>query len=175
MTLALTAFEARTDVLERTRVARNSAPNLLRLKILEEMWGAVLEGALRIHGCVDSSGLPSVYAAFAATPKGGERITLQGIYQTRANAKGTATTIPTVCLPSTKDSFMAFRHHDTNSSELESGISLPQVLVMSTMQTQALCAVLRDFDLADSWQGLSVDKAASLQAKLGLRFLEMGT
>ena len=42
------------------------------------------------------------------------------------------------------------------------------------MQTQALYAVLWDFDLANSRQGLSVDEAASLQAKLGLRFPESG-
>ena len=48
-------------------------------------------------------------------------------------------------------------------------------MVMSTMQTQALYAVLRDFDLADSRQGWSVDEAASLRAKLGLRFPESGT
>ena len=70
---------------------------------------------------------------------------------------------------------MACRHHATNLSDLESGISLPQVLVMSTMQTQALYTVLRDFDLAESRQGLSVDKAASLRAKLGLLFPESGT
>ena len=46
---------------------------------------------------------------------------------------------------------------------------------MSTMQTHALYAVLRDFDLADSRRGLSVDEAASLRAKLGLRFPESGT
>ena len=63
---------------------------------------------------------------------------LQGLYQTCANAQGVATTILPVCLLSTKDSFMACRHHVTNSSDMESGISLPQVLVMSTMQTQAL-------------------------------------
>ena len=87
----------------------------------------------------------------------------------------TVTTIPPVCLPSTKDSFMACRHHATNSSDLESGISPPQVSVMSTMQTQAIYAVLRDFDLADSRRGLSVDEAASLRTKLGLRFPESGT
>ena len=70
---------------------------------------------------------------------------------------------------------MAYRHHATNLSDLESGISLRQVSVMSTMQTQALFAVLRDFDLADLRKGLSVDEAASLQAKLGLRFPESGT
>ena len=69
---------------------------------------------------------------------------LQGICQTRANAPGATTSIPPVCLPSTKDSFMACRHHAMNSSDLGSGISLPQVSVMSTMQTQALYAVLRD-------------------------------
>ena len=47
--------------------------------------------------------------------------------------------------------------------------------MMSTMQTQALYAVLRDFDLADLRRGLSVDEAASLRAKLGLRFPELGT
>ena len=46
---------------------------------------------------------------------------------------------------------------------------------MLAMQTQAIYAVLRDFDLADSQRGLSVDEAASLQAKLGLRFAESGT
>ena len=46
---------------------------------------------------------------------------------------------------------------------------------MSTMQTQALYAVLRDFDLANSSRGLSVDEAASLRGKLGLRFPESGT
>ena len=128
-----------------------------------------------MHGCVDASGLPPVYAALVTTPKGGERIALQGLYEIHANVPGAATSILPVCLPSTKDSFMACRHHATNSSDLESGISLPQVLVMSTMQTQALYAVLRDFDLADSRRGLSVDEAASLRAKLGLRFLELGT
>ena len=52
---------------------------------------------------------------------------------------------------------------------------MPQVLVMSNMQTQALLAVLRDFDLADSRRGLLVDEAASLREKLGLRFPESGT
>ena len=32
----------------------------------------MLEGALSIHGCMDASGLPPVYAALATTPKGGE-------------------------------------------------------------------------------------------------------
>ena len=100
---------------------------------------------------------------------------MQGLYQTRANAKGAATTMPSVCLPFIKDSFMACRHHATASNELESGISLPQFSVMFTMQTQALYAVLRDFDLADSRRRLSVDEAASLQAKLGLCFPESGT
>ena len=94
-----------------------------------------------------------MYATLAMTLKGGERIALQGFYQTRANAKGAAMTVPPVCLPSTKDSFMACRHHVKNSSDLERGISLPQVLVMSTMQTQALYAVLRDFDLDESRRG----------------------
>ena len=106
----------------------------MRVKTLEEKWGAVLEGALRIHGCVDAIRLLQVYAALAATPKGGERIALQGLYQTRANAPDAATFIPPICLPSKKDSFMACPHHETNSSYLESGISLPQVSVMSTMQ-----------------------------------------
>ena len=175
MTLALTAFEARTEMMERTRLADSAASKAPKTKTPDERWGAVLEGALRIHGCVDASGLPPVYAALAATPKGGERSALQGLYQTRANAKGAATSIPPVCLPSTKDSFMACRHHATNSSDLESGISLPQVSVMTAMQTQELFAVLRDFDLADSRRGLSVDEAAALRAKLGLRFPESGT
>ena len=100
---------------------------------------------------------------------------MQGLDQTRANAQGAKTTILPVCLPSTKDSYMACCHHATNSSDLESGISLPQVSVMSAMHTQVLYAVLQDFDLADSRRGLLVDKAASLLAKLGLRFLELGT
>ena len=162
MMLALTAFEARTDMIEHTRVASDGAPRALRVKTPEEIWGAVLEGALHIHRCVDASCLPPVYAALSATPKGGERIALQGLYQTRANAQGAAMTIPPVFLPSTKDLFMACRHHATNSSDLESGISLTQVLVMCTMQTQALYAVLQEFDLADSRRGLSVDKAAPL-------------
>ena len=135
----------------------------------------VLEGALCMQGCVDASGLPPLYAALAATPKGGERIALQVIYQTCANDPGAATAIPPVCLPSTKDSFMAFRHHANNSSDSESGISLSQVSVMSIIQTQALYAVLWDFYLADSRRGLSVDEAASLRAKLGLRSPESGT
>ena len=126
-----------------------------------------MEGALRMYRCVDPSGLLPVYAALAATPKGGERIALQGLYQIRVNAQGAAATIPPVYLPSTKDSFMACRYHSTNSSNLESGISLPQVSVMSTMQIQALYAMLRDFDLADSRQGLSVDEAGFLPSKTG--------
>ena len=127
-----------------------------------------------MHGCVDASGLPPVYAALAVTPKGVERISLQGLDQTHANAPDAATSIPPVCLPSTKDLFMACRHHATNSSDLESGISLPQVSVMSTMQTQAIFAVLRDFDLAGLRRGLLVDEAASLRTKLGLRVPESG-
>ena len=46
---------------------------------------------------------------------------------------------------------------------------------MSKIQTQALYTVLQNFDLADSRRGLSVDEAASLRAKLGLRFPELGT
>ena len=144
MTLALIDFEARTDIHERTRAASNCAQKAMRVKTLEEKWGAVLEGALHMHGCVDASGLPPVYAALATTPKGGERIVLQGLYQTLTNVHGAATTILPVCLPSTKDSFMACHHHATNSINLESGISLPQVSVMSTMQTQAIYDVLRD-------------------------------
>ena len=120
-----------------------------------------------MNGCVDASGLPPVYAALAAPPEGGERIALQGLYQTRANTPDAATSILPVCLPSTKDSFMACRHHATNSIDLESRIYLQQVLVMLTMQTQALFAVLRDFDLAESRRGLSVDEAVSLRSKIG--------
>ena len=79
MTLSLTAFEARTDMLERTRAASDGAPRAVRVKTPEEKWGAVLKGALRMHGCVDASGLPPVYAALAATPKGRERIAFQGL------------------------------------------------------------------------------------------------
>ena len=61
-----------------------------------------------MHGCVDASGLPPVYAALAATLKGGERIALQGLYQTHVNAPDAAMSIPPVCLPSTKDSFVAW-------------------------------------------------------------------
>ena len=43
------------------------------------------------------------------------------------------------------------------------------------MQTQALYAVLQYFDLDFSHRGLSVDKAAYLWAKFGLRFPESGT
>ena len=80
MTLNLKVFEARTDMLERTCVASDGAPRAVRVKTPEEKWGAVLECALCMHGCVDASGLPSVYAALAVTPKGGGRIALQGIY-----------------------------------------------------------------------------------------------
>ena len=71
MTLALTTFKARTDMIKRTCVVSNASPKALRAKTPEERWGAVLEGALCIHGCVDASGLPPVYATLAATPKGG--------------------------------------------------------------------------------------------------------
>ena len=125
MTLALSAFEARTDMLERTHAASDGAPRAIRIKTSEERWEAVLEGALCMHGCVDASGLPPVYAALAATPKGGERIALQGLYQNRTNVPDAAMSIPPVCLPSKKDSFMACCRHATNSSDLESGISLP--------------------------------------------------
>ena len=115
MMLALTAFEARTDMLKRTRAASNGPPRAVRVQTPEEKWGEVLEGALCMHGCIDASGLSSVYAALAATPKGEERIALQGLYQTCAKAPGAATSIPPVCLPYTKDSFMACHHHTTNS------------------------------------------------------------
>ena len=96
MTLALSAFKVRTDILERTRAAIDGAPKAVRVKKPEEKWGAVFEGALRMHGCVDASGLSPMYAALAATPNGGERIALQGLYQTRTNAPGAATPIPPV-------------------------------------------------------------------------------
>ena len=175
MTLTLSVFVARTDMLERNHAASDGAPRAVRIKTPEERWGAVLEGALRMHVCVDASGLTPVYAALTTTPNGWESTALQGLYQTRANAPDAATSILPVCLPSTKDSFMSCRHHAMNSSNLESGISLPQVSVMSTMQTQALYAVLRDFDLADSRRGFLVDEAASLHAKLGLSFPESRT
>ena len=70
MTLYLSAFEERTDMLERTRVASDGAPGAARVKTMEQKRGAVLEGALSMHGCIDTSGLPSVYAELAATPKG---------------------------------------------------------------------------------------------------------
>ena len=57
---------------------------------------------------------------------------------------------------------MECQHNAMNSSDLESGIYLPQVSVISTMYTQALYIVLQDFDLADSRRGLPVDEAASL-------------
>ena len=76
MTLALTAFEARTAMLEHTHAAINGAPRAVKVKTPQEKWGVVLEGALCMQGCVDASGLPPVYAVLTATPKGGERITL---------------------------------------------------------------------------------------------------
>ena len=100
-----------------------------------------------MHGCMYASGLPPVYATLVATPKGGERISLQGLYQTRANVLDAATSIPPVCLPSTKDSFMACRHHATNSSELESGISLPQVSFMSKSRSTAKSACVCMVDM----------------------------
>ena len=106
-TLTLSAFEARTDMFEHTRAASDGAPRAVRVKTPEEKWGVVLEGALRMHGCVDASGLTPVYAALASTPKGGEKIALQSLYQTCVNAPSAATYIPPVCLTSTKDSFMA--------------------------------------------------------------------
>ena len=127
-----------------------------------------------MRGCVDARGLLTVYAALTATPKRVEKIALQSLYQSCANAPDAATSIPPVCLPSTKDSFMVCCHHATNSSDLESVIFLPQVLVMSNMHTQALLAVLHDFELADLRRGLSVDEAASLREKLGLRFPDSG-
>ena len=60
MTLALTSFEACTDTLKRTHVASGCAPRALRVKTPEERCGGVLAGALRIHGCVDASGVPLV-------------------------------------------------------------------------------------------------------------------
>ena len=68
MTLALRDFEACTDMLKRNRAASNGVPKVVRVKTPEEKWGAVLEGALRMHGCVDTQ-LPPVYAALAATSK----------------------------------------------------------------------------------------------------------
>ena len=49
MTLVLSAFEARIDMLERTCAPSNGAPREVRVKKPEEKWGAVLEGALRMH------------------------------------------------------------------------------------------------------------------------------
>ena len=69
MTLALSLFEARTDILEHTRAASDGAPRAVRVKTPEEKLGEVLEGALPMHGYVDASGLPPVYAALADTPK----------------------------------------------------------------------------------------------------------
>ena len=73
MTLSLTSFEARTDMLERTRAESDGAPRAVRVKKPEEKWGEVLEGALCMYRCVDTSGLPLVYAALVATAKGGGR------------------------------------------------------------------------------------------------------
>ena len=78
MMLALTAFEARMDVIERTCAASDGVPRAMRVKTPEDRWGAVLEGALCMHGCVDASGLPPVYAALAATPKGGREYRVVG-------------------------------------------------------------------------------------------------
>ena len=73
-------------MLERTCAPSNGAPRAVRVKTPEEKWGAVFEGALRMHGCVDASGLSPMYATLAATPNGGERIALHRFYQTRSNA-----------------------------------------------------------------------------------------
>ena len=43
MTLALSAFETRTDMPERTRAASYGAPRAVRVKTPEERWGAELE------------------------------------------------------------------------------------------------------------------------------------
>ena len=71
MALALTAFEARMDMLERTRVASDGAPRALRVKKPEERWEAVLEDALHIHRCVDDSRHPLVSRQVQRTPVGG--------------------------------------------------------------------------------------------------------
>ena len=42
MTLALSSFEARTDMIERNRSASNGAPRAVRVKTPEEKWGALL-------------------------------------------------------------------------------------------------------------------------------------
>ena len=42
MMLALTAFEARMDMIERTRAASDGAPKAVRVKTPEEKWGAML-------------------------------------------------------------------------------------------------------------------------------------
>ena len=44
MTLVLTAFEARRDMLEHTSVASDASQTFLRVKTPEDRWGAVLEG-----------------------------------------------------------------------------------------------------------------------------------
>ena len=105
MILTLSAFEARTDMLECTRAVSDGAPRAVRIKIPEEIWGAVLEGVLRMHDCVNASGLTPVYTVLAAKPKGVERIALKGLYQTRANTTDAATSIPPVCLPPHKRLF----------------------------------------------------------------------
>ena len=71
-------------MLECTCAASDGPPRAVIVKMLEEKWGGVLEGALRMHGCVDVIGLLLVHAALAATPEGGEMIALQRLYQTRA-------------------------------------------------------------------------------------------
>ena len=43
MTLALSSFEARTDMLKGIYVASDGAPRAVRVKTPEEKWGAVLE------------------------------------------------------------------------------------------------------------------------------------
>ena len=85
-----------------------------------------------------------------------------------------AYTSPPTLFRSIRGEVLVCRNHARKLSDLESGISLPQVSFMSTMQTQALFAVLCDFDLADSRRGFSVDEAASLCAKLRLRLPESG-
>ena len=49
MTIALTAFDPRTDMLERTCAAIDGAPRAVRMKKPEEKWGALLEGVLHMH------------------------------------------------------------------------------------------------------------------------------
>ena len=45
ITLALTAFEARTDMIERTLTASNGAPRATRVKKTEEKMGGVVGGS----------------------------------------------------------------------------------------------------------------------------------